>query len=312
MDKTRFAAIDIGSNAVRLLLARVIDGSGGTMFKKECLVRMPLRLGDDAFLRKKISEHKAESLVKTMRAFKHLIAAYEAVSYKACGTSALREAANGPEVVRRVKEETEVDIEIIDGRIEAELVCLNHPESLFSSTKPYLYVDVGGGSTDMTLIEHGEIVDSASVNIGTVRLLNDLVKEDTWKQLKQWCKKIKKEHKAIMMVGSGGNINKLFRMARIKTGNPLTYKRLSKLRNMLDNYTQDERINVLDLRPDRADVIVPGANIYLAVMKWSGARRILVPQIGLADGVVHMLYNQYQGGRKQDGALKPLAVSKVN
>ncbi|MGH8015234.1 MAG: exopolyphosphatase [Candidatus Zixiibacteriota bacterium] len=312
MDKTRFAAIDIGSNAVRLLLAGVFDSVGGKVFKKECLVRMPLRLGDDAFVQKRISEHKAESLVKTMRAFKHLIDAYEAVSYKACGTSALREAANGQSVVDRVKEETDVEIEIIDGRLEAELICLNHPESLFKSFKPYLYVDVGGGSTDMTLVEHGEIVDSASINIGTVRLLNNLVDESRWQGLKQWCKKIKKEHKAITMVGSGGNINKLFRMARIKTGNPLTYKRLLKMQNMLDKYSVEERINKLDLRPDRADVIVPGANIYLAVMKWSGAKKILVPQIGLADGIVHMLYNQYMNGGRSKGQLRPLAATKVD
>jgi exopolyphosphatase/guanosine-5'-triphosphate,3'-diphosphate pyrophosphatase len=312
MDKTRFAAIDIGSNAVRLLLTGVIDTGTEHLFKKECLVRMPLRLGDDAFLKKRISESKAASLVKTMRAFKHLIDAYEAVSYKACATSALREAVNGNEVVKRVREESEIEIDIIDGRLEAELVCLNHPESLLKSSKPYLYVDVGGGSTDMTLIEHGEIVDSASINIGTLRLLNDLVKEETWKLLKQWTKSIKKKHKAIVMVGSGGNINKLFSMARIKTGNPLTYKRLMKLRNSLAKYTIDERIGELNLRPDRADVIVPGADIFLAVMKWSGARRILVPQIGLADGLVHMLYNQHLNGGRLHGNLQPQAAIKAN
>lgn len=312
MDKTRFAAIDIGSNAVRLLLTGVIDTGTEHLFKKECLVRMPLRLGDDAFLNKKISDSKAESLVKTMRAFKNLIDAYEAVSYKACGTSALREATNGDELVNRVKEESGIEIDIIDGRMEAEVVCLNHPESLLKSDKPYLYVDVGGGSTDMTLIEQGEVIDSVSINIGTVRLLNNLVTDDRWKELKQWSKKIKKQHESIVMVGSGGNINKLFSMARIKTGNPLSYKRLQKLREMLAKYTFDERVSVLNLRPDRADVIVPGADIFLAVMKWSGARKILVPQIGLADGLVHMLYNQHMNGGFPTGELNPPTATKAN
>jgi len=310
MNSTRFAAIDIGSNAVRLLLASVIGNGKSPVFKKECLVRMPIRLGDDAFLLKKISEKKAGSLIKTMKAFKQLIEAYDAISYAACGTSALREAANGPELVRRIKEESRINIEIVEGGKEAELICLNHPQSLFKSSQPFLYVDVGGGSTELTLIEKGKISESTSMNIGTVRLLNKLVSDRTWKELKQWAKKLKKNHKPIVIVGSGGNINKLFRMARLKAGEPLSFKRLSKLRDMLAGYTLEERISKLDLRPDRADVIVPAADIFLAVMKWSGGKKIHVPQIGLADGLVHMLYNQYLlAGDTKDHRRASIAVA---
>ncbi len=310
MNGIRFAAIDIGSNAVRLLLASVMENGKAPVFKKECLVRMPIRLGDDAFVSKKIGQKKASSLVQTMKAFKQLIEAYDAKSYAACGTSALREAANGPDIVRRIKEESRINIEIVEGGKEAELICLNHPESLVKSSQPYLYVDVGGGSTELTLIEKGKIVESTSMNIGTVRLLNNLVSERAWKSLKLWAKKLKKEHKQIVIVGSGGNINKLFRMARLKSENPLSYKRLSKLRSMLAKFTLEERISKLDLRPDRADVIVPAADIFLAVMKWSGARKVYVPQIGLVDGLVHMLYNQYLA--KDDSKENGLVRAAVN
>ena len=314
MSSLRFAAIDIGSNAVRLLLASVIGNGKSPVFKKECLIRMPIRLGSDAFLHKKIGESKASSLIKTMKAFKQLIEAYDAVSFAACGTSALREATNGPELVKRIREESKISIEIVEGGKEAELICLNHPEKLGKSSQPFLYVDVGGGSTELTLMEKGKIVESTSMNIGTVRLLNNLVSEKTWKELKQWTKKLKKAHKPIEIVGSGGNINKLFRMARLKSGEPLSYKKLSKLRDLLAGYTVEERVSKLDLRPDRADVIVPAADIFLAVMKWSGGKSIDVPQIGLADGLVHMLYNQHvaEGGAKDHRQVKTAALAKHN
>jgi exopolyphosphatase/guanosine-5'-triphosphate,3'-diphosphate pyrophosphatase len=228
-----------------------------------------------------------------MKAFKQLIEAYEPVSYAACGTSALREASNGPDLVRRIKQESLIDLEIVEGAKEAELICLNHPQALFKNSQPYLYVDVGGGSTELTIIRTGQVEESISVDIGTVRLLNKLVKESTWKGLKQWCKLLKKKYRKIELVGSGGNINKLFRMARLKSGEPLSSKKLHKLHKMLNELTVEERIDKLELRPDRADVIVPAADIFLSVLKWTSARKIHVPQIGLADGLVHKLYNQY-------------------
>lgn len=293
MNSTKFAAIDIGSNAIRLLLASVIDKGGSPVFKKECLIRMPIRLGDDAFVKKIISGRKSEALIKTMKAFKHLIEAYEPVSYAACGTSALREANNGEELVKRIKKECQIDLTIVEGGKEAELICLNHPQSLFKNNQPYLYVDVGGGSTELTLIKTGQVAESISVNIGTVRLLNNLVQMSTWKHLKLWSKQLKKKYKQIELVGSGGNINKLFRMARLKTGDPLSLKKLSKLRELLAAYSLEDRIDKLELRPDRADVIIPAADIFLTVMKWTDAKKIHVPQIGLADGLVHMLYSQF-------------------
>lgn len=293
MNSTKFAAIDIGSNAIRLLLASVIDKGDSPVFKKECLIRMPIRLGDDAFVKKIISDRKSEALIKTMKAFKHLIEAYEPVSYAACGTSALREANNGEELVKRIKKECQIELTIVEGGKEAELICLNHPQSLFKNNQPYLYVDVGGGSTELTLIKTGQVAESISVNIGTVRLLNSLVQMSTWKHLKLWSKQLKKKYKQIELVGSGGNINKLFRMARLKTGDPLSLKKLSKLRELLAAYSLEDRIDKLELRPDRADVIIPAADIFLTVMKWTGAKKIHVPQIGLADGLVHMLYSQF-------------------
>lgn len=292
----KFAAIDIGSNAVRLLLTRVYENENRPFFKKEALIRMPLRLGDDAFVRRRISEAKAEMLVSTLLGFKHLIDAYQPLAYLACATSAMREVENGAEIVQKIYGRSGIRLHIIDGAEEAEMIYANHFEERLEKDKSYLYVDVGGGSTELTFFSGGRSAASASFNIGTVRILENLVPEERWREMKKWIKKSVVNRQNVYGIGSGGNINKLFELARQKEGKPLSYKKLREIFQMVVAYSYEERIKILDLKPDRADVIVPALRIYLSVMKWGGISKIYVPQIGLADGIIHVLYERYKRG----------------
>lgn len=295
----KFAAIDIGSNAVRLLLARVFEEEGQpAFFKKEALVRMPLRLGDDAFTRHEITAGKADRLVSTMTGFRHLIEAYEPIDYMACATSAMREATNGDVIAQRVRERSAIDLQIIGGKQEAEIIYANHLERQFGGERAYLYIDVGGGSTELTLFARGRTVASRSFRIGTVRLLEDLVPARRWHEMRAWVREAVDDIAPIQGIGSGGNINKLFRLAQCKEGKPLGLKRLKAIFEMLNAYTYEQRIRVCGLRADRADVIIPAAQIYLAVMGWAGIKKIHVPEVGLADGVVHILYEKHLAGRQ--------------
>ncbi|NIS38950.1 exopolyphosphatase, partial [Candidatus Saccharibacteria bacterium] len=289
-----FAAIDIGSNAVRLLFTRVFENGDQPFFKKESLIRIPLRLGDDAFNKNLISAEKVDMLLNTMTGFKHLIDAYQPLSYKAFATSAMREAQNGEKIVEAVKNQSGIDLEIIDGKIEAEIIYSNHFETKKNSGDSYLYVDVGGGSTELTLFAEGKSQSSRSFNIGTVRLLENKVPDAYWKEMKGWLKENAKDLLSIVGVGSGGNINKIFRLARKKESKPISYKKIKKIDKLLNSYTFEERIRKLNLRADRADVIVPASRIYLSVMKWGKIKHMYVPQIGLADGVVHLLYERHK------------------
>jgi exopolyphosphatase/guanosine-5'-triphosphate,3'-diphosphate pyrophosphatase len=293
----KFAAIDVGTNAVRLLLARVIEEGEGPYFKKEALVRMPIRLGDDAFTLGRISEGKVEQLVESMRGFKHLMAAYPARAALAYATSAMREAENGEDVRGRVAETTGIEIEIIDGPREAEVIYANHIERRLIPSRNYLYVDVGGGSTELSMIADRAVVASGSFKVGTVRMLRDRVENGAWDKLKAWVKDVRGTYKSIDAIGSGGNINKLFKLARGKEGRPIAYGVLKDLSRWLAKYSYEERIVTLGLRPDRADVIVPASDIYLAIMKWARIKRMHVPQFGLSDGMVHLLYDNYRNRR---------------
>lgn len=292
----KFAAIDIGSNAVRLLLAKVFENGQETTFKKESLVRIPIRLGDDAFAQQLISDQKADKLINTMIAFKHLMAAYQPLDYLACATSAMREAKNGDGVVKAVKEQSGIELSIIDGKKEADIIFSNHIAEKLDIKHSYLYIDVGGGSTELTFFSKRDNnrMLSKSFNIGTVRILNDLVSKDAWKEMKQWIKKNSREFDKVSAIGSGGNINKIFRLSLKKENKPLSYKNLKEISSFLNSYSFEERIKILGLRPDRADVIIPAAEIYLSVMKWSKIKGIFVPQIGLADGLIHILYERYK------------------
>lgn len=289
----KFAAIDIGSNALRLLLGNVYESKQGPIFKKADLVRIPLRLGEDAFLHKKISEEKIQKLLIAMKAYRQLLDFYEVEDYKACATSAMREAQNAVEIVERVGAEAGIAIEIIDGKTEAEIIYANHIAEHLNNDSDYLYIDVGGGSTELTLFSNNQVVASRSFNIGTIRLLNDLVSKELWNEFREWIREKTKDRRTLTAIGSGGNINKIFKMSRKKQNRPLSLKKLTELHEFVSSFSLQERIEVLGLNPDRADVIVPAGKIFLTVMKSANIEKIHVPQIGMADGLIHLLYENH-------------------
>ncbi len=290
----RFASIDIGSNAVRLLLCTVFENDGDAFFKKSELFRMPIRLGEDAFRYKRITQEKVMQLCKTMKAFKQLIEVFGAIDYRACATSAMREAENGEEIIRLVKQTSGIEIEIVDGKTEAQIIYSNHIAEHLEKGQSYLYIDVGGGSTELTLFANEKIVASQSFNVGTIRFLQEQVSKETWNNFKDWVRKNTAGYQPLTGIGSGGNINKLIKMSGKKESKPLTYERLKELHEYLEHFTIGERITQLNLNPDRADVIVPAAKIFLSVMKNANISNILVPQIGLSDGLIHLLYEKHK------------------
>jgi exopolyphosphatase/guanosine-5'-triphosphate,3'-diphosphate pyrophosphatase len=289
----KYGAIDIGSNAVRLLVANVIEEKGKeTKFKKSSLVRVPIRLGADAFVTGEISENNVHRMVEAMKAFSLLMQVHGVEKYKACATSAMREAANGESIVEKIHEESGIKIDIIDGAKEAAIISSTDLKYLINSDDTYLYVDVGGGSTEFTLFSRGKIVNSKSFKIGTVRFINNTKEKNKkiFTKVQNWIAKNTKGYKRISLIGSGGNINKLFKMSGLDAGRPMSYIYLNAQFEFLKSMTYEERISELSLNPDRADVIIPATKIYLSAMKWSGARRIYVPKIGLSDGIVKSLY----------------------
>lgn len=288
----RYAAIDTGSNAVRLLIADIIHNDGKVTYKKNTLVRVPLRLGDDAFLQQHISDRKADDLVKTMAAFKNLMDVYKVEDYMACATSAMREAKNGAEIIKRIKEEANLNLEIIHGEREAGIIYASHTGIDLDESKTYLYIDVGGGSTELSLFADGELVASQSFNIGTIRILDNQDKDETWKEMQDFVRLHTKPYKTVYGVGTGGNINKLFKLSEEKDGEPLSYAKLKSLYSFLSSYSLKDRINVLKLNQDRADVIIPACEIYTTVMKWANIKQIYVPTVGMADGIIQTLIDK--------------------
>ena len=287
---TVLAAIDIGSNAIRLLLSRVFEDKNLIVFHKEELIRMAIRLGEDVFLQGKISDEKIQRLIHAMKAYHHILQVYHVKHYKAVATSAMRDATNGKEVIQLLEKQTNIKIEILDGKTEAYLIFANHIEEILDPDKAYMYIDVGGGSTEMTIYNKHKVIVSKSFNIGTLRLLYNKVEETVWNDMKQWIKTHTQGIYPLYAIGSGGNINKLYKMSGKKENKSLGYNKLKGLYEMLQSYTYEERIKLLGLKPDRADVIVPAAKIYLTVMKMANIEKIYVPQIGLSDGVIHQLY----------------------
>ena len=289
----KYGAIDIGSNAVRLLIANVIEEKNKEpQFKKSSLVRVPIRLGTDSFVTGVISEENTNRMVDAMEAFKLLMKVHGVEKYKACATSAMREAKNGTEVVNTIFKKTEIEIDVIDGKKEAAIIFATDLNQLIESDLTYLYVDVGGGSTEFTLFSKGRIVKSKSFKIGTVRLINNKKAENKaiFKEVQEWIEGNTKIYKRISLIGSGGNINKIFKMSGRDIGKPISYIYLNAQYQFLKKMSYKERISELSLNPDRADVIVPATKIYLSAMKWSGARKIFVPKIGLSDGIIKSLY----------------------
>ena len=289
----KYAAIDIGSNAVRLLISNIIEQKGKPVqFKKNSLVRVPIRLGSDVFIHNKISKENTQRILDTMLAFKLLMKSHKVVKYKACATSAMRESTNGKQVVDLVLKNSDISIDIIEGEEEAAIIAATDLNSYIDKSKTYLYVDVGGGSTEFTVIHEGHPAASKSFKIGTVRLLNDMVSKEAWQELEQWIKVHTSTYDKISVLGSGGNINKIFKISGKALGKPLTYFYLTSYYQLLQSYSYEERITELDLNQDRADVIIPAMRIYLSSMKWSGAKNIYVPKIGLADGIIKSIYYQ--------------------
>jgi exopolyphosphatase/guanosine-5'-triphosphate,3'-diphosphate pyrophosphatase len=294
----RLAAIDIGSNAARLLISDVISGPQGKVeFIKVVLVRVPLRLGFDVFDKGEISALKAEKIIKTVKAYKLLLDVYEVKHIRACATSAMRDAANGPEIIKKVKAETGVSIQIISGQEEASFIYENHVAENMTPEESYLYIDVGGGSTELTFFSDNKLIFKESFNIGTIRLLKNQVTEATWDEMKECIRTRTKGYHHVTAIGSGGNINKIFSISKRKEGKPLTLDLLRDYYKEFSNLSLAQRISLHKLREDRADVIVPALLIYINVMRWADAQEIFVPKIGLADGLIHSLYEGLAAGQ---------------
>lgn len=294
----RLAAIDIGSNAARLLITEVTNDAGGnTLFNKLNLVRVPLRLGFDVFEQAIISRQKTGMMLQTMKAFKHLCNAYGVEHIKACATSAMRDAKNAADIIRKVRLEAEIQIEVISGDLEANLIYENHVAETMDRDHSYLYIDVGGGSTELSFFSNGILIYKKSFNIGTIRLLKDMVTDKDWDEMKETIRAVTKGHKEVVAIGTGGNINKVFSMSKKKDGKPLNLELLRDYYKELSSVNLEDRIVKYALREDRADVIVPALLIYINVMRWANADVIYVPKIGLADGLVRHLWEEVTNSR---------------
>lgn len=289
----KLAAIDIGSNAARLLITEVLkDEKGNGAFNKLNLVRIPLRLGFDVFDTGIISKQKIGMFLQTMKAYKHLCNAYEVEHIKACATSAMRDAKNAVDIIRKVKMETTIDIEVISGDFEAGLVYENHVAENMDKEHSYLYIDVGGGSTELSFFSNSILTYKESFNIGTIRLLKNMVTDSNWDEMKDSIRVFIKGQKQVIAIGSGGNINKVFSMSKRKDGKPLSLELLRDYYKELSSVSLEERIIRYSLREDRADVIIPALQIYINAMRWAGAEEIYVPKIGLADGLIRHLWEE--------------------
>lgn len=289
----RLAAIDIGSNAARLLITDVIKGPQDIPdFIKTVLVRVPLRLGFDVFEKGEIGPVKIEKIIKTIKSYKLLLDVYEVKHLKACATSAMRDARNADEIIKKIKAETGVKIKVITGQEEASYIYENHIAENMNSAESYLYVDVGGGSTDLTFFSDGKLGFKESFNIGTIRLLKNQVTEAAWGEMKEFITTKTKGYHHVTTIGSGGNINKIFSLSKLKDGKPLNLDQLRSYYKEFSNLSLEQRISLHKLREDRADVIVPALLIYINVMRWADAEEIFVPKIGLADGLIHALWEE--------------------
>lgn len=288
----RIAAIDIGSNAARLLINEVTEPKKGKPeFMKLNLLRIPLRLGIDVFTQGKIGAEREEMVISSMKVFSDLMKIYKVEHYRACATSAMRDAKNGAEIIDAVKKTSGIDIEIISGDEEATLIYENHVAEGLDKDSAYLYIDVGGGSTELTFYENGAMKYEHSFNIGTIRLLNNLVNDEHWKEMKEEIRKNINSKKPVVAIGSGGNINKIFSMSKTKDGKPMSAAYLKKCYKEMKGLTVAERMSRYAIREDRADVLVPALEIFNNVMTWSDIDKIFVPKISVADGLIHRIYD---------------------
>ncbi|MDO5656012.1 MAG: exopolyphosphatase [Flavobacteriaceae bacterium] len=296
MKITKLAAIDVGSNAMRLLVNTIYDDGQNVTFNKTSLVRAPIRLGEDAFSDNKISEENLQRMQKAMKAFRLLMDVHGVQDYRAYATSAMRELKNSKAILKKIQKNTDVNLEIIDGEKEGNIIFETELKEYVNDEKTYLYVDVGGGSTECTLLAHGKVLVTQSFKVGTVRWLEGIVGEDYMNQeVKPWIYENCRGLDEIELIGSGGNINHIFKQSQAKPGKPLSYVYLNKQRNILKSLSFEDRLRIYNMKQDRADVVVPALEIYCGIMKFAQSRRIHVPKIGLADGMIQWMYhhNQY-------------------
>ena len=289
----KFAAIDIGSNAIRLLFTNVIEKNGEAYLRKSSLIRVPIRLGADTFTNQLISQKKEEKMVNAMIAFRKLMDVHEVQAYRACATSAMREANNGNQLIERIKKEADIKIDLISGKEEAKIIFSNKLTSFLDPNKNYLYVDVGGGSTEITLFSGGIAHFSCSFNVGTIKILKNCVPPNEFIRIKECLLDICSLKDNIELIGSGGNINKLFKYASPRTERSLSYHELKDIHSLFSSMSYDDLMINHDMNPDRADVIIPAATIFLSIMEWANSSVIQIPKIGVSDGIIHQLYKEY-------------------
>ena len=297
----KFASIDIGSNAVRLLFKNVFIKDDKPVFFKDSIVRVPVRLGEEAFLDGKLSEKKIKDLIDTMKAFKLLIGVHKAIDFKACATSAMREAENGAEVAGMIKEQAGIDVEVISGKTEARMILNSEFGKNVLDEHHYLYIDVGGGSTKLVFLHKGESLSSQSFRIGTLRLLNDMVDTRRWKSLRNWLEKHRPAENGITAIGSGGNINKLVKLYGDQSSSTLDLETIGNAHEYLSDLTIAERVKDLGLKPDRADVIVPASEIFQNVMNWANIKTVVVPKFGISDGIIRELFEAHWAKVQSNG-----------
>ncbi len=294
MKVKKLAAIDIGSNAIRILISNVFEVEGSQpIFMKSEMVRVPIRLGEDSFTVGEISPKNIKRIIKAMKAFKLIMKINGVKHYMACATSALRESNNSEEILKKVKKKTGIKIEVIDGNREAQIISNTTIMDSIGQNKNYLYVDVGGGSTEFSVFQNGKRITSKSFKVGTVRMLNDMVNDKVWLEIEKWIVTNTKKTSKINLLGSGGNINKLFKLSNTKEGKPLMFITLNTFYQEFKKMSYEERVLKYKLNLDRADVILPALEIYLKALKWSGASKVYVPKIGLSDGMVKVMYKKY-------------------
>ncbi|MET7035610.1 Ppx/GppA phosphatase family protein [Elizabethkingia miricola] len=294
----RLAAIDIGSNAARLLINEVVENENGQAeFTKLNLLRVPLRLGMDVFKIGEIGPEREKMVIRSMKVFHDLMEIYNVEHYRACATSAMRDAKNGKHIIDTVKKEANINIEIISGDEEATLIYENHVAENMDHNFGYLYIDVGGGSTELTYYENKKLKYKKSFNIGTIRILNNLVKEESWEEMRSEIKNEIFGKKPIVAIGSGGNINKIFSMSKTKDGKPMSANLLKTYYKESAPLSVQERMIKYNVREDRADVMVPALEIFNKIMLWGEIKQIYVPKISVADGLIHSLYNKIKKKR---------------
>lgn len=297
MDRIKFAAIDIGSNAVRLLIMSVsLDGE--ETFNKELMIRIPLRLGQQVFVDGKLNDAKRKQLLRTMKAFRHLMTVFEVESFRACATAAMREAKNSKDIVKEIAKETDINIEIIDGHEEALMIYESHFMYHLNDQQNYAFIDVGGGSTEISVISNGALVFSNSYKIGTVRLLFDKVEDEEYVKLQTDMRLLKEQYPINDVIASGGNIIKMNTLAKTRSGRKLSFVALKELNEHLKTLTIDERMKTYNLKQDRADVITNAGDIYLDVAEYLGAKSFIVPKIGLIDGLIHLQYSKWKSKKR--------------